>query len=48
MIKSLETHHIAGKRNAIYISEVVNILTKGQKKLSQGLNVSPCLALLRQ
>ena len=46
LLKRLETHAIAGKLNAGYISEAVYQLTKGQKKLSQGSNVSPCLALL--
>ena len=36
IIIRLETHAIAGKINASYISEVVNKLTKGQKKLSRG------------
>ena len=47
MIERLETHVIAGKLNASNISEVIHKLSKGQKKFSQGSNVSPCLALLR-
>ena len=42
----LETHVIAGKVNFSYISEVVRKHLKGQKKLSQRSNDSPCLALL--
>ena len=44
-LKRLETYAIAGKMNASYISKVVYKLTKGQKKLSQGSNATPCLSL---
>ena len=46
IIKKVKTHVIDGKMNASYISEAVHKLTKGQNKLSQGSNVSHCLALL--
>ena len=42
----LEKHAIAGKMNASYINAVVRKYTKGQKKLHQGSNDSPCLELL--
>ena len=42
----LETHAIAGRMNASYISEALYKLIKGSNKLSQRSNVSHCLTPL--